>query len=119
MTTKQELFDKVCEGLASQNWEQCFHECCRYEYNGKRCAIGHLIDEKEFQAQYGKKLCEMIGTVTISPSIKKYICEKYGEENIDFLRDLQRVHDNASDANMKRKHEEFAELHDLDTTKLD
>lgn len=119
MTTKQELFDKVCEGLASQNWEQCYYEYCRYEYEGKRCAIGHLIDKDEFKKQYEQELCEVIGTINGNQRINKYVCEKYGEEHIDFLAELQRVHDNSTDKNMKSKHREFAELHGLDTTTLD
>lgn len=114
MVTEQELFDKVCQGLASQNWQQCYDNGCRYEYNGLRCAIGYLIDKEEYEAKNCVHLHDVMGTVTGNSHISNYIAEKYGREHIMFLKELQLRHDgNSNPEDMKNSYKIYAEKHGL------
>lgn len=45
--TKQEVFDVMVRGLASQGWEKCQMEngTCKYTLGDKHCAVGWLVPE--------------------------------------------------------------------------
>ncbi len=85
--TNQEILDKVANHLLIQN-EKAWDEeslVCRYlDPEGNKCAVGCLIPEE----QYSSKL---EGLIASDDEIKNLPCMQ--GLDIDFLRDLQLIHD--------------------------
>ncbi len=94
--TNQEILDKVANHLLIQN-EKAWDEeslVCRYlDPEGNKCAVGCLIPEE----QYSSKL---EGLIASDDEIKNLPCMQ--GLDIDFLRDLQLIHD-ANDPHEWRK----------------
>lgn len=105
---KQEIFDKVFLGLKSQNFQLSFAEGqgCRYRGpNGLKCAIGHLISDEEYDPN--------METHTVRELKYCLLNLIQGEEMLEFLADLQCIHDNClyrddGDRSMEQELRSFA-----------
>src|SRR5258708_3125935 len=85
--TKPEIFAKVRRHLLSQNAKAFLPDSvtCAYRTpDGKKCAVGCLIPDKMYYP-------EMEGN-GIGDLPWRFV-EYFGEDNIDFLGDLQEIHD--------------------------
>lgn len=108
--TRQEMFNTVVRGIASQGWEQSVgDETCAYNGpDGRHCAVGWLIADIKIAETWNEK-------TSVGQLMDKYpeIEERFlGFEN--FLDALQRVHDEARDtAGMKNDLQNFATAHNL------
>lgn len=90
--TKQEIFDKVVAGLASQGFERSVdaespHRCMYRGAEGRRCAAGWLIPDEQYRAGLEK-------LPVVSAAVCGVLVGLVGEENILFVQALQDVHDN-------------------------
>jgi hypothetical protein len=112
---KQEIFNQVYLGLKSQGFKRstAFADehvgTCRYRgYDGRKCAIGHLISDEEYSIDLeGSGIYYLLKhTFTdISPPFPVLKMKSFFErleinnctDHIDFLRSLQRVHDEFED----------------------
>lgn len=93
----QEIFDTVWLGLKSQGFEgsfnttECGPECAYRGEDGKKCAVGHLISDEDYQLDfegYGfteDETCSVDATIRVSAKVKR--------EHRKFVSDLQLIHD--------------------------
>lgn len=84
--TKQELFNKMVEGFEKQNWRRSTTGAhCRYrDFNGNKCAIGHLISDQDYDEVYEEHTLSQLFVMrmaVVQPDLK------------DFLFDAQDTHD--------------------------
>ncbi len=109
---KQEIFNQVYLGLKSQGFKKstAFADesvgTCRYRgYNGRKCAIGHLISDEEYSIELeGAGIVYLIKNA-FGPHLKPKKVKSFFErleinncaDDIDFLRSLQYVHDESED----------------------
>jgi hypothetical protein len=83
--TKQEMFDRVLEGIVAQGGGAIERGQCRYLTTTKRrCAAGLFLEGEEGRS--------MIGSAAF---YKHRFTSIVGEENINFLSELQAAHDNS------------------------
>lgn len=86
--SKQEIFDTVYLGLASQGFERSINlenDKCMYRDNeGRKCAAGWLIPDEDYDPKMDTQ-----GIVTRVD----YFKEKYDLDTLIFIGDLQRSHD--------------------------
>ncbi len=113
MTTKdrdQDIFNRVWNGLKSQNFEQAVavsmwgKSVCVYRAaDGKKCAAGHLIPDHMYRS-------DMEGG-----NIKNFECFRdLDNESMALIQELQRRHDATSDPiEMKKGLQKIATEHDL------
>lgn len=101
MINRQEMFNKIKHGLLLQN-QKCeetkfvendgvmdhYEKLAQYHYNGLKCAIGFLIPKNEYDADFeDSQVCK--GT-----NIGEYFITKgYSDDDLEFLRRFQRLHD--------------------------
>ena len=91
LTDKQEIFDFVVTALAKQGKLSTNGGFCRYRASdGSKCAIGHLIPDRLYRS-------EMEGCAIAWRGYSAYleIDEWRNNVSVDFLSDLQSVHDEA------------------------
>lgn len=87
----QELFNKIYLGLKSQNFEQsAVYEndnlrCLYRGPNGLKCAVGFLIPDEK----YNESIEHM--------SPWNLVVEGIVKSDLNFLREMQSIHDNACD----------------------
>jgi len=125
---KQAIFDTVCEGLASQGFERSIGSMqtqgesvlvCRYRSNEnhRKCAIGHLIPDDEYEERF-----EFSSTsdVLFELGVKRYttfVAVNPTEESTNahvFLSELQYAHDKgATPAGMRHRLKAFAYSYQL------
>lgn len=85
---RQEMFNKIWEGFEGQNWviSEDGHGTCMYRApNGAKCAIGHLISEEEYD--------EQMEHLDVKTALKEGLLPLRFSEDIDFLFEIQKVHD--------------------------
>ena len=62
----QEAFNKMMEGLASQDWERSMgtirgeHQCAYRGDGGKRCAFGWLIPDERYQESFEGEIANTV-----------------------------------------------------------
>lgn len=101
---KQKYFDKAVAGLASQGFVQStgtsmFGDCAYRGINGLKCAVGHLIDDSEYDPEYEGSSVEVV-LRECDTSIGREILslsEKEQKDMVSFLAYLQIAHDNYSE----------------------
>lgn len=86
----QQVFDYVVNKLREQG-EPCYdEECgiCRYRFNGKKCAVGHLIKDSDYTDDFEEHL-------VTDKVVADYFIGK--QTNIKLLKELQCAHDHLYD----------------------
>jgi hypothetical protein len=88
MLSKQEMFDMAVRGLASQDWQRCWHDSCGcvYSFKGKHCAWG-WVDTSIQVYSYG--------TVEQLRRNKIGVAADLDDEHLIFALQLQSAHDKA------------------------
>lgn len=91
---KQEAFNKIWNGLQSQDWQRSFRddETCAYRgFGGLKCAIGHLISDEDYSPE--------MESVSVSALKRMGLLPKNLQEiDINFLLNCQVQHDLARSA---------------------
>lgn len=117
--TRQQIFNKSCAGLASQDFLVSFTSGGFCVYRGsrkRRCAIGHLIDDKT------ARKWDKVGNITrIASQHPEEFKSIFGGVSIRFLCRLQDCHDLAAYAGCSSEQSEsmkhnlvmFAKRHKL------
>lgn len=111
--TKQQVFDLVVAGLHSQGYKRSVSEdglTCRYRgAYGRKCSIGHLIDDEEYEKRM--EFC-LWGH---QPALRKVLGLPLGYNPLfALLEDLQHAHDFAeSPTDMRDKLRNVAASHVL------
>jgi hypothetical protein len=116
---RQEIFDTVARHLLSQG-KKCEipttpHEdgVCMYRYNGMACAVGVLIpDDLYNESMEGYTISVLIGT-HLPRRHRRYTFPDWICDNIDFIVELQRVHDWEEPRDWVSKLEELARNNNL------
>jgi len=110
--TKQEMFDKACEGLAAQGWQKSRAlngAACLYRGPyGLKCAVGHIIPDEI----YDPKWDAYIGSIQEVCEASSDVAALIGSE-IEFAREMQRAHDTADEGSMRGRFILLAEKHGL------
>jgi hypothetical protein len=92
MSTKQEIFDKVINGLVSQNLQQShLNDRCMYRGpNGLKCAAGHLIPDEIYEpAMEGNRIGYVVKKYKMLQDIDYFV----DNEILNMITDLQIWHD--------------------------
>jgi hypothetical protein len=102
---KQEIFNQVYLGLKSQGFKRStafadeFVGTCRYRgYDGRKCAIGHLISDEEYSTELeGSGIYYLAKHIPKMKSFFQRLEINDCADDIDFLRSLQLAHDEFED----------------------
>ena len=123
MFTQQELFDRALFGVRKQKYRISARGCCcKYRgLNSDKCNIGHCIDDDALAQDMDNT--GSIATImrdSLCPKLKARVQEAIGDHPLQFLSDLQRVHDEAQDADIyERGMVTFAKTYNLKYTPLE
>lgn len=117
-TTLQSLFNKAVRGLAKQKFRRAMSNDGTCEYlvsggkgKGNRCAIGHLLTEKQAREMTNVSYSDLHVWRDIPSHIKQVLPKRTGG-------DLQYCHDTAINAeSMKHKLRDFANRYMLKVPK--
>lgn len=105
---RQEVFDKVATHLLTQMKKSMDDDNCLYRGpRGLRCAIGCLIPHELIKPSINTKIVN---------ELPLKILRRIGvqtDEDIEFLRQLQRIHDREVPDNWKLKLYNFAKYNNL------
>lgn len=117
--TRQEQFTRAYLGLAKQGFarsstsKHATATCLYRGPEGRKCAVGHLIDDDEF--------IENTNSMGVYGLIQDMCCREdvhmytYGRKEINFLSDLQTVHDSGfTPEKMQAELSKFAEAQGLE-----
>ena len=89
---KQKAFDIAYKGIITQNSASAVPQgsrmSCRYKLNDKKCTIGHLIEDKDYNPSIEKLSLEYLYRGAKLPS---YLMDL----PLHFLSDLQEAHDHS------------------------
>ena len=83
---KQEAFDKALFGIRAQGGWSFAGTCLYRSPNGRRCAIGHLLEDSEYMTKMEGKDVNVI--FSLLPVRLQML-----DESLAFLKNLQDVHD--------------------------
>jgi len=116
--TKQQIFDVVVQGLASQGWMHSLDGThCKYRgAKGTKCAAGHLIDDYMYSYELEQKAADSYDLAAVLGYTKEDYDHPSNRDQLRFVRDLQQVHDNSAapylncDSNYRYTPEEAAEI---------
>src|SRR6185369_17355290 len=89
--TNQEMFDKMCQGLRAQGWQQSRNDFAKCSYRGKdglKCAAGHLMPDDVYQTAFD------LGNATVS-MLPERVRTAMGVDsgNLLFVSSAQSAHD--------------------------
>jgi hypothetical protein len=104
----QEIFDKVCKHLLTQNIRCEKEGKCLYRNNGLKCAIGCLIKDDFYNVGIEGRSIE---NLDVQQALKKSGIDP--KESKQLLSDLQFVHDNFNPDNWERKLEVIANKYEV------
>jgi hypothetical protein len=103
--SRQEIFDRVVQGLAAQKWRRSVAEkgerCVYINARGDRCAVGHLLGEYAKDTVVGVLALYDSGDIRVSRDL------------LGFLRSLQCLHDNFTGEVMRDEFKFFAHANSL------
>ena len=91
--SRQEMFDKVCQHLKTQKKRSMLSNyglCAYRDHDGLKCAVGALIPD-DFYDVYMNVVHNTSSVINLMRNIPEL---KIEEVNLDFLDELQRIHDN-------------------------
>ena len=108
MTTRQEIYDTARKGLLGQMKKSRFggDKCAYRGDNGLKCAIGHCIPDDSYNES-------LEGSLASHQEIMEAVGLEQNLSNIQFLRDLQEVHDYSSPEDWEEELDYFAERYNL------
>lgn len=120
---RNELAQKVYIGLARQGWERSGRtvsgswECSYKDHLGRRCAVGHILDESDLEAlAESGNLEHPLYDILDVPSIADKVGMFY-----EFWRKMQGIHDRDRThptMSMKEELEDFFRRHDIPIPKI-
>lgn len=145
MLTKQQMFDKVAEGIIAQGGPSVsvvsdtvhFSACVYRSANGRKCGVGQLIpDELYVPEMEGLSVAGIFRKKSLATlELRNVLLCKDGDEKFPFCSELQSRHDLAADATISSYSPYYdttnffkcwkslmlrtAELHGLDASVLD
>lgn len=108
----QEMFEKAYAGMERQNFARSLtdHTCAYRAADGKRCAVGHLIDDEDYRPGIeGRPIGDILvaSTYGADPVCDRSSCwcrsASRSLTKAEFLGDLQRAHDFARDESCVRE----------------
>jgi hypothetical protein len=103
-TNDQQVFNFIVEKMISSG--KCFDEeegCCKYRANNNKCAVGHIIKDEDYTADFEGLVVSDRGSL-----IRDY-CSNKGV-NLYLLSDLQSTHDRVSMNKWGEITKEFEEI---------
>lgn len=110
MLTRQEIFNKVSSCLLKQMEKSISLKGCAYRGDGGlKCAIGHLIPDKEYKEELeGRTIISLFETFPA-------MMERIGLSRNDkaFLDSLQGIHDSNNPCDWEERLRDFAYVHNL------
>ncbi len=94
----QAAINKMYLGLQAQGWKRSVNDnnSCRYRgYDGRKCAIGHLIPDEAYDSKYETCLPSVDGAIH---GLLRVSCglPDIGFPEFSQLREFQRIHDDPS-----------------------
>lgn len=97
---KQEAFDRSTSGIIAQGGPALGHgtSCAYLAPNGRKCAAGQLIPPDKYDA------LAMEGKAVSAPEVRAVFGMASDDSDLNFLRALQRAHDNAAAIPVKVDH---------------
>lgn len=113
MSLKQELFDRISKHLLNQNHRSIKRIadgdfcCCYRGDNGLKCAVGAIISDKKYSEELEGNT--VTGLVVINSLPKRY----QGNDSVNFLNQLQGIHDQTPVHLWKEGLKEIAAKHNL------
>lgn len=121
MPTLQETFDLVAPALLKQGkksytlrWcpfvESYVYSCSYRGDYGLKCAVGHAIPDEDYKPEFEGK------PVDIEPVLSYFLGRGF---NVQFLNNLQEIHDVRQPADWRQCLEELAQRHGLSTTAIE
>ncbi len=121
---RQDVFNRVATHLLTQNKKSAIQrppekggEFCVYRGpDGTKCAIGALIKDEFYSSDLERKYCDH-GVVI--PALEASLNCCLSDDDKDFLRRLQRVHDSAPVVAWRRCLRKEAKLHGLSADVVD
>lgn len=124
MLNRQEMFTKVVNGLASQQWQKSVREspdgkstACQYRgEEGRRCGVGWIIRDDEYKPEMeglmAKRLVAYYGARILEGFHRG---DEMLESDLEFLDQLQGHHDmSESPDHMEERFRRFAVEHGLE-----
>ncbi len=109
------MFNKIVKHLLKQN-KKCeltnkndYKMCVYRGENGMKCAIGCILPDKLYRPRHDKESYDIYRLMN-NLEIRKYFG---GKDNIEFLVELQGIHDSYNPKNWKFKLKIFAKKYDL------
>ena len=110
--TNKEVFNKACEGLASQGWIVSFDQTGGYcAYRGddnRKCAVGWLVSDDTYDDDIEGLGVRELSWMHVGQQIFKKNHISSSERSIEFLADLQDLHDNSDNETLKERFRAFA-----------
>jgi hypothetical protein len=99
MLDKQKVVNFVSAKLKEQGCKSYdIYSGCKYRYGKLKCAIGHIIIDKEYCEEFeGLSVNDILNK--ISKSLKPFMDKSLSSEDIKFFNILQSCHDGADDDN--------------------
>ncbi len=105
MKTKRKIFEIVKSHMLSQN-QKCQNDTgdCLYRHGTLKCAIGALIPDNLYRPEMDnvKYLYDTFGTIDSeiilvkhNPLVQEVLSSIYGQLDLEFLTQLQEIHDSA------------------------
>jgi len=87
----QEMFDRMCYGLKSQDWEPCMTTTgiCVYDGpNNTHCAIGWLAPGQLGETRKSFHTLDFEGEISTNPDFRDFLMEAQNNHDInyDFMR---------------------------------
>jgi hypothetical protein len=120
--TRQEIFNVVWTGLKAQGFQQSLNdggsECAYRAPDGCKCAFGHLIPDELYDNKIeGSAVGIFVQRYykNIIPKLCDWFMETFDPEDLDFIRELQKIHDYvASPEQMEKELRRYARENRLD-----
>jgi len=126
--TKQEIFDVVYRGLASQGFRQSVKSTswsdtgprCRYRSEVGKCAAGWLIPDEMYDPKFDGGVCDGGGAIGNVYRMNEAVQKLFPQVLMSFVTSLQDHHDTAHDpVDMQRRLEATAQAFNLKVPELD
>ena len=93
---RQEIFNKAISGIIQQKNPSIRDDhCCYRGMYGRKCAIGHLLSDTEYEPNMDDRDGMSVGQLRSNYG-NLPLFNKLSNEDAIFLRELQKLHDNTN-----------------------